>query len=135
MSPWSEGRCEPVGDGRPTSSPEVAIVFASHCPNLGLTRRRVRAALVSLDLPLRWKEWNTESPDTPSFARNYASPTVLVDGRDVGGEDGAPGADSCRIYPADQGSAERAPSVEAIARALAAGDEKRGRGNDGGGNR
>lgn len=97
--------------------PEVIIVFASHCPNVRLVRQRVRSALARLGLPQRWVEWNTDSRDTPAFARGYGSPTVLVNGRDVAGGDVADG-ERCRLYLDDPGAPDRAPSVELISRAL-----------------
>ena len=143
MSPDTKGR-ETARDGRPVSSPAVVIVYATHCPNVGLARRRVRSALASMGLPLRWEEWNADSADTPKFARGRGSPTVLVNGRDVGGREEAepleavdarggeeagedagarkdtPAADRCRLYGAGQGGLDRAPSVEAIREALVA---------------
>jgi hypothetical protein len=44
----------------------------------------VREALTFLGLPLTWTERDTGRDDTPSGYRRFASPTVLVDGVDVG---------------------------------------------------
>lgn len=108
--------------------PDVAIVYGVGCPNLRLARRRVRAALQAAGSPLRWREWDRDSPRTPAFARGHGSPTVLVGRRDVAPEfRGKPGTDEagrwpdrCRLYPNGEGALDGAPPLGAIVEAIRA---------------
>ena len=63
-----------------------------------------------------WREWErSESPDT---FQQYGSPTILVDGVDVGERPDAHRGDSCRLYPDDNGQLSGVPSVDTIASKL-----------------
>jgi len=94
----------------------VELIFSPDCPNVDLARGRLTEALSTLGRALAWTEWNRESSAAPEYARQYGSPTVLVDGRDVWASP-ASLADSCRVYPSDEGF-DRAPSVQALIAAL-----------------
>lgn len=90
------------------SKREIDLVFFDGCPNAEQARANLRAVLDSGS----WREWNLSSPDTPERFRRYGSPTVLVDGRDVTGEDEHEndGAMACR--------ADGAPSPDLIRETL-----------------
>jgi hypothetical protein len=47
----------------------------------------------------------------------FGSPTILVDGCDVAPSD-QPTAANCRVYPLATGGFDRAPSIDAIEKAL-----------------
>ena len=66
---------------------------------------------VATGLPATWQEHDQEAPDAPPHAKQYGSPTVLVDGRDVTGEAPGVAAAACR--------ADGAPPVQLIRAALA----------------
>lgn len=94
--------------------PRVELVYFTGCPHADEARRRLRRALEASGLVPEWDEWDTGQSGTPEQFRGFGSPTVLVNGRDVGG--GAPGSGmSCVI--------SGAPSVQAIADALQGGLE------------
>ena len=64
------------------------------------------------------KQWDRESPDAPAHGRNYGSPTVLVDGRDVAGDNTEVDANSCRVYVNADGGFRGSPSADMIRAAL-----------------
>jgi hypothetical protein len=57
-----------------------------------------------------WQEWEQGDTAAPAHAREYGSPTILVNGRDVTGVGAAVAAFACR--------ADGAPSMETIHAAL-----------------
>lgn len=85
----------------------IELVYFDGCPNAG----RARENLASVLEPGSWVEWNLAAEDTPERFRRFGSPTVLVDGKDVTGEDGGNAAMACR--------ADGAPSAEVVRKALA----------------
>jgi hypothetical protein len=94
--------------------PAVDLVYDTDCPNVPLARANLMHAFSGVGMTASWSEHRIGDPSAPEHVRGYGSPTILVDGRDVAGL--GPGAEtSCRLYE----GAERAPSVEQIARALA----------------
>ncbi len=88
------------------SKPRVELIFFEGCPNTSVARDNLRVALVSAGCEPTWTAWNLYAESTPERLRRYGSPTVLVDGRDVTGEDAGGSAIACR--------ADGAPSVESI---------------------
>ena len=70
---------------------KVQLIFFTGCPHVELARDLLRRAGVPFE------DVDTSSPSSPADLRNWGSPTILVDGRDVAG--GLPGGGSaCRIY-------------------------------------
>jgi hypothetical protein len=91
---------------------DVVLLYERSCPNVRAARSNLLRALSLANLPACWRELDLEAPDTPQEWRMLGSPTVLVDGTDVGG--GAPAAGAtCRLYEHD-GQVLHAPSVERI---------------------
>jgi mercuric ion transport protein len=90
----------------------VDLVYDDGCPNVALARNNLMRAFASVGVAARWHEHRIGDPGAPARVRGFGSPTILVDGRDVAGHDPAAEA-CCRLYAGD-----RAPSVDAIARAL-----------------
>jgi len=74
-------------------------------------------ALALAQVPLRWYEWSTADAGCPDYVHRFGSPTVLIDGHDVGGTT-AGVKECCRLYPSDVGGLVGAPSVETILRSL-----------------
>ncbi len=56
----------------------------------------------------------------PAHARGYASPTILVDGRDLGDAEPIDGTAGCRIYATSDGLGG-VPAIEDIVSALSGG--------------
>src|SRR5438270_9502071 len=79
----------------------IELVYDRACPNVDRARAMIRTALGEVGVEATWTEWDRDSADTPPNLRHYGSPTVLVNGRDVGCDENAPAvsdANSCRIY-------------------------------------
>ncbi len=97
----------------------VELVYDEGCPTLKEARRNLAAAMMKLGLEPHWTEVERSSP-MATWARSFASPTILVNREDVVGS-AVPGAmaklESCET------DARPAPPVaviaDAIARALA----------------
>jgi hypothetical protein len=98
----------------------VELVYDSDCPNVPAARAQLLLAFATLDLRPHWQEWRSDDPDMPERARGYASPTILVDGRDVGGGEPIDGTASCRIYATSDGMTGT-PSAQEIVAALSDG--------------
>ena len=83
----------------------IDLIYDEDCPNIELARSQLRKALTNCGRPLDWNEYASSNPDLPAYARGYGSPTILIDGEDVGGE--APQhAPCCRIYAPSDGRAD-----------------------------
>lgn len=97
---------------------DVVLLYQVSCPNVPAARTNLMRAFSKASVPASWRELDLDAAETPGAWRGFGSPTILVEGEDVGG--GAPqtGA-TCRVY-ADGGRTAGAPSVEAIAALLAA---------------
>jgi len=92
--------------------PTVDFVYDKDCPNVKAARASLMRAFSRAGISASWKEHQIGSADAPTRVRGYGSPTILVEGVDVGGL--TAGAESCcRVY--ESGGA---PSVEVIAEAL-----------------
>ena len=102
--------------------PRIEMVYDPDCPNVNRARAAIRGALAAIGAPIAWREWDCTDESTPAALRVMGSPSVLVDGRDVGCDGGTMAqahANSCRIYPDDCGCICGAPSIELILRAIA----------------
>lgn len=96
----------------------VELIYDADCPNVAQARSLLIKAFTQTGVSARWREWERSASDCPEYARRYASPTILVNERDVGG--GAPGAvnATCRIYSNGDGKLSRTPPLEAVCMAL-----------------
>ncbi len=102
-----------------TASPSVELVKDAGCPNVERARIAIRTALKTLGLAEKWQEWDRDSEETPQQLRMLGSPSVLVNGLDVGcieGEAAHADANSCRIYLDESGFICGAPSSGMIVR-------------------
>ena len=97
---------------------KIELIYEKNCPNAGKTREALRKALQKMGLREKWIEWERESPDAPEYAKAYASPTVLVNGRDVAGEPPQKDLSACRLYRMPDGSLSGSPAVEMIIEAI-----------------
>lgn len=93
----------------PGAPGRVELIYFEGCPHVAEARANLKAALESQGAQVAVREWSQDDTAAPAYVRSHASPTVLVDGRDVAGETTGAGR-SCR--------ASGAPSVDAIRRAL-----------------
>ncbi len=91
---------------------KIHLLHFQGCPNVDAARSALRDALAAEKLALPVEEIDIERADAPEWARGWGSPTILVDGRDVTGQERANGS-SCRLY------AGGAPDVATIRARLA----------------
>ncbi len=94
--------------------PVIELLYDPDCPNVEGAREQLRRALTEVGLPQQWQEWSRASSESPSHARDYGSPTVLVNDQDVADLSSSDGANSCRIYTDEDGHLSGIPSVEMI---------------------
>ena len=101
--------------------PEVVLLYDSDCPNVADCRSNLIKAFAASARTPSWAEVDRSSGDTPLRLRCYGSPTILVNGSDVAGQE--PGLDgaSCRLYQSDDGRYVGVPSVEQITTSLSDG--------------
>ncbi|PHZ86487.1 hypothetical protein [Paremcibacter congregatus] len=100
-----------------TCPPPIDLVYENSCPNVDHARERLTQALQECALPVAWREWEVNTPDTPKAYRQYGSPTILIRGKDVSGDEPATSCSSCRVYVTTEGY-DTAPSVQQIVKAL-----------------
>ena len=91
----------------------IELIYDRDCPNVSATRENLRIALQQSGLSVDWQEWDRGSSTCPDYAKNYGSPTILVDGRDIAWDSQADG-NHCRMYPKDDGGLAGIPSVELV---------------------
>lgn len=106
---------------QPTSALRVELVYDRDCPNVEQARAMIRAAFTAVGTDTVWAEWDRADSATPGALRSYGSPSVLVNGQDVGCDANEPprsDANSCRVYVDDCGRLCGAPSAELIANAI-----------------
>ena len=96
----------------------VELIYNHDCPNADAAREVLHNALSAAGLEPRWIEWDRGEANSPSYARQYGSPTILVDKEDVSGEGGESAANSCRVYRAPDGSLRGVPSIQSVLAAL-----------------
>jgi len=75
---------------------KAQLVTFPGCPNIDAAREVLTKALEEAGLPVAIEDIDATSDDCPEELRAWGSPTILIDGRDVGGEAGPMGT-SCRI--------------------------------------
>lgn len=99
-------------------TPAIELVYDPGCPHVEPARAVLREALNAVGLSSEWRErvQGTDSREPAAF--RWASPTILIDGRDI--VDGRAGeAVGCRLYEGG------APSLGDLVAAL---EKARGRG-------
>ena len=93
---------------------KIQLLSFPGCPNVEETREALLTALENLSLEAAViEDVNVHDPKTPDNLRNYPSPSILIDGKDIEGYD-PNGAAACRIYDGAGG----VPGVEKITAAL-----------------
>lgn len=89
----------------------VELIYFTGCPNIDSARESLRDAFEKLGRPPTWQEWNLDDADAPERVRGFASPSVLVSGEHVLGDEPSDcGANAC--------SALGAPAAIAIVEAI-----------------
>lgn len=101
--------------------PQIELIYDADCPNVEAARSLLRRALEQDGQPADWQEWDRADPAAPVHVRQYGSPTILVDGRDVAGTSPSDGADCCRVYRCPDGVLHGVPDIGAVAASLRGG--------------
>ena len=96
----------------------VELIYDADCPNVASVREQLLRAFTSTGLVPQWREWDRGRPESPAYARKYGSPTILIDGKDVAGEEPAVEASCCRVYTHAGGRAAGVPALEQIQSSL-----------------
>jgi hypothetical protein len=96
---------------------ELTVLAVPGCPNVPVLQQRLAEVLA--DWPGVTLQWRVIA-DTAEAARwrMHGSPTLLVNGHDPFAEAGTGPALACRLYRAEDGSLDGAPSVTALRQAL-----------------
>lgn len=97
---------------------KVEFIYDADCPNVALARRRLIRAFASLGIAPQWQEWDRGATGSPAHVRGFASPTLLVDGRDVAPGTALAGSGACRVYTDESGRLSGVPALENITAAL-----------------
>ena len=93
---------------------KIQLLHFPGCPNVDAARGALHAAVAAEKVDDPIEEIDVEAAGAPAWARGWGSPTILIDGTDVAGQERSESS-SCRLY------AGGAPSVESIrARIVAA---------------
>ena len=96
----------------------VELIYDLDCPNIEQARTHLLRAFSQAGIVAEWVEWDRGDSSSPAHVRSYGSPTILVDGKDVAGDDPSENISCCRLYAGAKGEFTGAPSVELIATAL-----------------
>lgn len=93
----------------------LQLMYFEGCPNAAAARQAIRRCIDTAGISAQIREIDTESVDAPESLRNWGSPTILLDGVDVGGET-EPTGTACRLY--DNAKNRGIPSDAAILAAM-----------------
>ncbi len=97
---------------------KIELIYDKDCPNVEKTKKELRAALKELNLEVSWIEWDRADKNAPSYVKQYGSPTILINGRDVSGTDGTSDDNCCRVYLTEDSKLSGVPSKELILKSL-----------------
>ena len=92
--------------------PTIQLLVFDGCPLADAARNSLRTALESLGLQ-RFEEIDILDSNAPAGLAGWGSPTILVDGHDVAGNEMGE-AVGCRVYDGP----DRVPTPEEIATAI-----------------
>ena len=96
---------------------KVQLLTFAGCPNSAAAREMLRSVLASAGITAPIEEVDANAPETPDSLRGWGSPTILIDGVDVGGQE--PAGTSCRLYLDEDGRLRGTPSEARLRSALA----------------
>jgi mercuric ion transport protein len=98
----------------------VELIYDADCPNVTAVRQQLIRAFAALGIVPRWQEWERRATRSPAHVRDFASPTILVNGRDVAQSTAIAGSGACRVYTDETGRLSGIPALESITAALSA---------------
>lgn len=95
---------------------QVELIYDSDCPNVAEARKLLSRAFTLAGHSPKWSEFDRQAADSPPYAKDYGSPTILVNGQDVA-ENANNNAACCRLYSHPQGTSG-IPQLEQVVAAL-----------------
>ncbi|MDP8017650.1 alkylmercury lyase [Prescottella equi] len=97
---------------------KLEILQVPECPNVVLLERRIAEAVAGeqIDITIIHRVLNDQAG--AAEAGMTGSPTLLLDGKDPFAEPDSVPSVSCRLYRADGGGIDGAPSIAALRAAL-----------------
>ena len=98
---------------------QVMLIYDKDCPNVRVARSNLLKAFAEAGMPARWDEVDRGAADAPAEWRGFASPTLLIEGRDAAGMAPNGGDAACRLYE-HAGVRSGSPSVDMLVAALTA---------------
>ncbi|WP_010569063.1 alkylmercury lyase [Leptospira broomii] len=98
---------------------KIELIYDTNCPNAAATKEIIIEVLKELQLPENISEINKDSIDLADEYRQFSSPTILVNDKDIGGQNSC-GGTGCRIYKTSSGRLTGVPPKELLLRALVA---------------
>jgi hypothetical protein len=98
----------------------IQLLFFPGCPNVDGARESLRQALLNLTDAPSVTEIDVTAADTPPHLRAWGSPTILIDGVDVAGQEAS--GMCCRLYPDSE--TRGSPSLATIEAALRRAQER-----------
>ncbi len=96
----------------------IELIYDPYCPNIEDARINLTHALSRMGIPARLKEWNREDSPSPPHVRYYGSPTILINGKNIAGENHLKNSSCCGLHTASDDEIGSAPSVGMIKTAL-----------------
>ncbi len=98
----------------------VELIYDNDCPNVTEARAQLLRAFTEAGMIPNWTEWERGDPASPDYARSYGSPTILVGGKDVVGEEASENISCCRLYMDSSNRFQGVPALQDIVSALRA---------------
>ena len=95
----------------------IQLITFAGCPNAAAARAMIERTLSEAGIAARIEEVDTSAPGAPASLDEWGSPTILVNGIDVGGE-AEPSGPSCRLYRDANGGTRGVPPDELLMSAL-----------------
>ena len=96
---------------------KIQLITFPGCPNAKAARATLERVLARAGVADRIEEVDATALETAEELRGWGSPTVLVEGRDVGGQ-AEPTGPGCRLYRDDDGKVQGSPPEALLSAAI-----------------
>jgi len=96
----------------------VEFIYEKNCPNIAKSRMQLLRAFSALKIKPHWLEWEVNDAEAPAYVRQYGSPTIMVDGKDVDGTKSSDNTNHCRLYLHSDNTSSGVPAVESIMQSM-----------------
>lgn len=97
---------------------QIELIYESTCPNIKAARLQLLKAFAKAEITPRWNEWEVSAPEAPTHVHGYGSPTVLVNGKDVSGDNHEGDDYCCRVYSHGENSIQGVPALSDVVFAI-----------------